>query len=370
MSQLPFIPDDCYLSLNASPATIVSGKLPEVLCLAPLDRLVLEVTEQHPIESYEQFGEALRPLRQAGLRLAIDDVGAGFASLKHILRLSPHVVKLDHSLTHAVIPSRSARALAAALTGFAIETGTTVLAEGIETQDQLELLTALGVSLGQGFLLGRPGPPPSPSRRGWRPRAGSRAMSRPALFAQRIAQTGPGANASRGRIRRSLGALRHQVWTVALVPTIIGTLVATAVVIRGEAARADKLRRAEIAAATALPLAQAVEETPQRLLDGQAVDAGALTLSASLRQRLADQVAQLRELWPTPASWQAAADATALNASTARLIRLLATNGLYQANRLESAADSPARQPSVRRDARHRHVAEPAEHPRQRHGVR
>ena len=173
VSQLPFIPDDCYLSLNASPATIVSGKLPEVLCLAPLDRLVLEVTEQHPIESYEQFGEALRPLRQAGLRLAIDDVGAGFASLKHILRLSPHVVKLDHSLTHAVIPSRSARALAAALTGFAIETGTTVLAEGIETQDQLELLTALGVSLGQGFLLGRPGPPPSPSGAG-----GGRALVR------------------------------------------------------------------------------------------------------------------------------------------------------------------------------------------------
>ncbi len=163
VAQLAFIPDDCYLSLNASPATIVSGKLAEVLCVVPLDRLVLEVTEQQPIESYEQFSAALRPLRQAGLRLAIDDVGAGFASLKHILRLSAHVVKLDHSVTHAVIHSRTARALAAALTGFAIETGTTVLAEGIETEEQLDLLTALGVSLGQGFLLGRPGPPPGPS---------------------------------------------------------------------------------------------------------------------------------------------------------------------------------------------------------------
>jgi EAL domain-containing protein (putative c-di-GMP-specific phosphodiesterase class I) len=160
VAQLPFIPDDCYLSLNASPATIVSGKLPEVLAPAPLHRLVLEVTEQHPIDSYEQFGEALRPLRQAGLRLAIDDVGAGFASLKHILRLSAHLIKLDHSVTHAVIHSRTARALAAALTSFAIETGSTVLGEGIETQEQLDVLTALGVSLGQGFLLGRPGPPP------------------------------------------------------------------------------------------------------------------------------------------------------------------------------------------------------------------
>jgi EAL domain-containing protein (putative c-di-GMP-specific phosphodiesterase class I) len=160
VTQLQSIPDDCYLTLNASPATIVSGKLPEVLGDAPLDRLILEVTEQQPIDSYERFGEALRPLRQGGLRLAIDDVGAGFASLKHILRLSAHLIKLDHSLTHAVIHSRSARALAAALTGFAIETGTMVLAEGIESDDQLDLLTALGVSLGQGFLLGRPGPAP------------------------------------------------------------------------------------------------------------------------------------------------------------------------------------------------------------------
>jgi len=124
--------------------------------------LFLEVTEQQPIESYERFSAALQPLRQAGLRLAVDDVGAGFASLKHILRLSPHMIKLDHSLTNEIIHSHSARALAAALTGFAIETGTTVLAEGIETEDQLSLLITLGVSLGQGFLLGRPGPPPGP----------------------------------------------------------------------------------------------------------------------------------------------------------------------------------------------------------------
>lgn len=160
LAVLPALPESCFLSLNASPATIVSGKLAPLLAAAPLDRLFLEVTEQHPIDSYEEFAHALHPLRQAGLRLAIDDVGAGFASLKHILRLSPHLVKLDHCLTHAISHSRSARALAAALTGFAIETGTTVLAEGIETEDQLALLITLGVSLGQGFLLGRPGPPP------------------------------------------------------------------------------------------------------------------------------------------------------------------------------------------------------------------
>ncbi len=162
-----------------------------------------------------------------------------------------------------------------------------------------------------------------------------------ARFGQRLAHPGRAADRARGRIGRYLGPLRRHVWTVALVATIIGTLVATACVIRVEAARADKLRRAEIAAATALPLAQAVEETPQRLLDGQAMDAGALALSVSLRQRLAHQVTQLRELWPTPAAWQAAADATALNSSTARLMRLLTTDGLYQANRLESGQIVP-----------------------------
>jgi EAL domain-containing protein (putative c-di-GMP-specific phosphodiesterase class I) len=147
-----------FLSLNASPDTILSGAIATVLAASPLHRIVLEVTENAPIADYAAFGAALAPLRAAGLRLAIDDVGAGFASLRHILRLAPDIIKLDRSIIMEVETQRPTRALAAALGGFALETGMTIVAEGIETPSQLTLLEALGASLGQGYLLGRPGP--------------------------------------------------------------------------------------------------------------------------------------------------------------------------------------------------------------------
>jgi EAL domain-containing protein (putative c-di-GMP-specific phosphodiesterase class I) len=147
-----------FLSLNASPDTILSGAIETVLSSLPLHRIVLEVTENAPIPDYAAFGAALAPLRAAGLRLAIDDVGAGFASLRHILKLAPDFIKLDRSIIIEVETQRSTRALAAALGGFALETGMSIVAEGIETPSQLTLLEALGASLGQGYLLGRPGP--------------------------------------------------------------------------------------------------------------------------------------------------------------------------------------------------------------------
>lgn len=160
LAGLPSLPADSFLCINASPSTVVSPGLAAALSGVPLHRLVLEVTEQEPIDSYEEFTGAIAPLRAAGLRLAIDDVGAGFASLTHIVRLAPNLLKLDRSLTKEVGGSGHVRALAAALTSFGFEIHCTVLAEGIETEDQLALLMALGVSLGQGFLLGRPAPPP------------------------------------------------------------------------------------------------------------------------------------------------------------------------------------------------------------------
>ena len=130
---LPELPAGCFLSVNASPDTILdSASLPQ---LAPVElrRVMLEVTEQARIDSYERFAEALAPLRARGLRLAVDDLGSGFASLNHLLRLEPDLIKLDRSLTRDIDRHRPTRALAAALTSFAMETGTLVLAEGIET---------------------------------------------------------------------------------------------------------------------------------------------------------------------------------------------------------------------------------------------
>jgi EAL domain-containing protein (putative c-di-GMP-specific phosphodiesterase class I) len=154
-----------FVSVNASPETVLDPAFGRQLEGTSVERIVLEITEQARIDSYEQFAEALRPLRARGLRLAIDDLGAGFASLSHLLRLEPDLVKLDRCLTRDIDRHRPTRALAAALTSFAMETGMLVVAEGIETTSQLSVLTALGVSLGQGYLLGKPEPPRAPTFR-------------------------------------------------------------------------------------------------------------------------------------------------------------------------------------------------------------
>ncbi|MCE9663273.1 EAL domain-containing protein [Halomonas sp. M5N1S17] len=161
LEALPEIPDLVYLSLNASPATILTGRLAGLFRPYPLDRLMLEVTEHDVIDDYAGLFEALVEMRRQGLRLAIDDAGAGYASFRHILRLAPDVIKLDRSLTHGIDTRRDSRALAAALVGFTAETGSRLLAEGVETQAELEALRDIGVRKAQGYLLGRPGPLPA-----------------------------------------------------------------------------------------------------------------------------------------------------------------------------------------------------------------
>src|SRR5680860_1166800 len=94
----------------------------------------------------------------------IDDAGAGFASLRHVLGLHPDAVKLDLSLTRDIDRDPVRRALAASLVTFAREIGAAIVAEGIETRAELEALRALGVTHGQGYLLARPGSGPVPGR--------------------------------------------------------------------------------------------------------------------------------------------------------------------------------------------------------------
>lgn len=151
-------PDDTYLSFNISPQTILKGAVPAVFEGYPLERVVLEVTEHASIDNYSAIADALAPLRQRGLRLAVDDAGAGYASFRHILKLKPDVIKLDVSLVRAIDRDQSIRALAAALIRFAEETGSKVVAEGVETEDELEVLRQLKVNKAQGYLLGRPCP--------------------------------------------------------------------------------------------------------------------------------------------------------------------------------------------------------------------
>lgn len=158
VSRLADIPAQAYLALNISPHTILSGKLDASLQDVPLHRLVLEVTEHAPIEEYAALSAALERLRRSGLRLAIDDAGSGYASFRHILQLQPDLIKLDQSLISRIDLDHGRRALAAALTGFARDTGCAVVAEGVETEAELGVLRSLGVKAGQGYLFGRPAP--------------------------------------------------------------------------------------------------------------------------------------------------------------------------------------------------------------------
>jgi EAL domain-containing protein (putative c-di-GMP-specific phosphodiesterase class I) len=147
-----------YLSLNVSPCTILSGALAGALAGAPLDRLVLELTEHAPIEEYDALKAALASLRSAGLKLAIDDAGSGYASFRHILQLDPDLIKLDQSLIRDIDLDHGRRALAMGLITFADETGCTIVAEGVENERELAVLKSLGVGTAQGYLLGRPVP--------------------------------------------------------------------------------------------------------------------------------------------------------------------------------------------------------------------
>ena len=154
------LPEGCYLSINLSPQTVTSARFAELLPDVPAKSIVFEVTEHARVEDYGALEDALQEFRARGGRLAVDDAGAGFASLKHILRLAPEVVKLDREVAQGIDVDRPRRALASALISFAFDLGAEVVAEGIETRSEVDALRDLGVPYGQGFFLARPGPIP------------------------------------------------------------------------------------------------------------------------------------------------------------------------------------------------------------------
>lgn len=151
------LPEDVYLSVNAASETVLSPLLAETLAGHPMERIVLEITEHDCIDDFEALEAAVAPLRARGLRLAVDDAGAGHSGLQQILKMRPDLIKLDRSLIEGIGDDPGRRALAAALTMFARETGSRLIAEGVETEAELAMLRALGMDKVQGYLLGRPG---------------------------------------------------------------------------------------------------------------------------------------------------------------------------------------------------------------------
>jgi EAL domain-containing protein (putative c-di-GMP-specific phosphodiesterase class I) len=148
-----------YVAMNVSPATALTPACGELLGRLPLDRVVLELTEHDEVEDYDVLLATLAPFRAAGLRLAIDDVGAGFSSLRHIVVTSPDVIKLDRSIAAGVAGDHVLATLVGSLVTFAHGSGARVVAEGVETADDAAALRTLGVDFGQGWHFGRPGPP-------------------------------------------------------------------------------------------------------------------------------------------------------------------------------------------------------------------
>jgi EAL domain-containing protein (putative c-di-GMP-specific phosphodiesterase class I) len=152
------LPGDVYVAVNGSPDLVASGALPELLQSVDMSRVVLELTEHASVADYRELTDALAPLRAMGLRIAIDDAGAGYASMRHILSIEPDLVKLDISLTRGIDADCKRRALASALIAFARETDVEIIAEGVETSAELLTLRSLGVRRAQGYYLARPKP--------------------------------------------------------------------------------------------------------------------------------------------------------------------------------------------------------------------
>lgn len=157
LAALGSIPEHLTLSVNVGPETLASDALVPVLDAGRGRRVAVELTEHAAVQDYKLLESAIATLREHGVLLAIDDTGAGFASLAHIVKLAPDLVKLDRWIVEGVAADPVRRALVHALVGFAHELGARVVGEGIETRAELEALRDLGVELGQGYVLGRPG---------------------------------------------------------------------------------------------------------------------------------------------------------------------------------------------------------------------
>jgi EAL domain-containing protein (putative c-di-GMP-specific phosphodiesterase class I) len=148
-----------YIAMNVSSDTLLTPGCAALLSALPLHRVLLELSEHDQVADYDALAAVLAPLRAGGMRLAIDDVGAGFSSLRHIVLTSPDVIKLDRSIVTGVDTDPVLSTLVHALVDFGHGCEATVVAEGVETAADAAALSAAHVDLGQGWFYGRPGPP-------------------------------------------------------------------------------------------------------------------------------------------------------------------------------------------------------------------
>lgn len=154
---LPLLGPEAYLAVNLSAEAAIElvPAWPERTAF-PYDRIVLEITEHAVIENYARLHDSLAFARQRGLRLSIDDAGAGYASLHHIVQLAPDIIKIDRSLIDGISTHPALRSVATAFVALARDLGAVVVAEGVEQKADLRTVQQLGINAAQGYLLGRP----------------------------------------------------------------------------------------------------------------------------------------------------------------------------------------------------------------------
>ena len=153
-----------YVAMNVSPATLLTDGCAQLLRELPLERVLLELSEHDPVQDYDALAAALAPFRAGGLRLAIEDVGAGFSSLRHIVVTTPDVIKIDRSIVSGLDTDPVLSTLVGSLVEFARGLRARVVAEGVENADEAAVLRTLGVDYGQGWHFGRPAvPDPRPA---------------------------------------------------------------------------------------------------------------------------------------------------------------------------------------------------------------
>jgi EAL domain-containing protein (putative c-di-GMP-specific phosphodiesterase class I) len=155
LSEARHLPEDVFLSLNVSPSLVLEhGRRLRSILATTSRRLVIELTEHVPIEDYAAIRAAIARLGDVGL--AVDDAGAGYASLRHVVELQPTFAKLDISLVRGIGADELRQSLAAGLVYFALRSGCSLIAEGVESEDEAAVLQRLGVEFAQGYLFGRP----------------------------------------------------------------------------------------------------------------------------------------------------------------------------------------------------------------------
>ncbi len=159
------------IAINLTPDSLLDARF-EAPAIATMVRstgldprqITLECTEQQAVADVVPLKRAVKALRRAGFGFAVDDAGAGYASFALIAALRPSVIKIDRDIVSGIARDDARQALVEAFVSFGRRIGARLLAEGIETRADLAMVTALGVDLGQGFLLGKPATEPAAPR--------------------------------------------------------------------------------------------------------------------------------------------------------------------------------------------------------------